>query len=156
MNNKHSLGKRQRETERAAKQRDKLAERQARRRNGPGEIEIVSASDMHGDLPSIEEAMAAIEQHGRVQRAAASIPVRLFVGGLSDEVTEHDLRAHFGPYGQVIDAVIVTDRGTRLSRGFGFVTMADRKEGARIIAELSGTELRGRNLVINVATDRAR
>lgn len=156
MSNKHSLGKRQRETERARKRVDKQEERAARRRMGPSGPEIVTADQVQGNMPSIEEAMAAIEQQGRVSRSAASIPVRLFVGGLSDEVTDHDLRDVFGAFGKVIDVVVMTDRVTRMPRGFGFVTMEDRRDGPRVIDGLAGTELKGRSLVVNIATDRAR
>ena len=156
MSNKHALGKRQRETERARKKNEKAEERAARRRQGPADIEIVTAEELHGNMPSIEDAMRAIEEQGRVPRSSAAIPVRLFVGGLSDEVTDQDLRETFGAFGKVLDVVIMTDRVTRTSRGFGFVTMEDRRDGPRAIDGLVGTELKGRSLVVNVATERGR
>lgn len=156
MSNYYSPGKRQRETELARKRQSKEAERLARRQRGPKEIEIVTADEIQGNLPSVEDAMRAIEMRGSVERSAASIPVRLFVGGLSVEVTERDLREAFAAAGPVADAVVMTDRVTREPRGFGFVTMQDRRDGNRAIELLHGQELKGRFLVVNVATDRAR
>merc|ERR1719424_134891 len=50
---------------------------------------------------------------------------KYFVPGLPDEVTTEDLHAHFSEYGHVIDAAVVTERGSDVSRGFGYVTMQD-------------------------------
>jgi hypothetical protein len=148
--------KRQRDTDKARKKQDKAARRQEKRERGPREIPVVTAADVQRGLPSIEEAMRNIERRGQESRAASTIPARLFVGGLSDEVTEEDLRTAFGAIGQVADAVVMVDRETRSPRGFGFVTMADRKDAPRAISELDGTDLKGRALVVNVATERAR
>jgi RNA recognition motif-containing protein len=82
--------------------------------------------------------------------------VRLFVGGLSWNTTERDLREAFAKYGVVSDAVVMTDRDSGKSRGFGFVTMENRKDGAKAIEGLNGSELDDRKIVVNAATDRAR
>jgi len=156
VNHQYSGGKRQREADKARKRQDKLEARVAKRDRAPARDEIVSAESMHGNLPSIEEAMRAIESRSTSERSAASIPARLFVGGLSEEVTEHDLRAVFGELAKVADAVVMLDRMTRAPRGFGFVTLEDRKDAARVIDELHGRELKGRSLVVNAATDRPR
>ena len=50
---------------------------------------------------------------------------KLFLGGISWNTTEQELRNHFSQYGEVTDAVIMTDRETGKSRGFGFITLAD-------------------------------
>jgi RNA recognition motif-containing protein len=108
-----------------------------------------------GNLPSVDEAMRAIERNASAPRSVASIPCRLFVGGLGD-LSEAELREAFAPFGALTDAVVVRDRGTGQSRGFGFVTMADRKEAGRAIEALHESDFHGRRLVVNVATDRPR
>ncbi len=54
----------------------------------------------------------------------------------------------------VSEASVVTDRDSGHSRGFGFVTMTDRKDAPRAIETLDGSDLDGRNIVVNVATER--
>lgn len=128
--------------------------RQERRERGPGEIEVVSAADVQRGLPSVEEAMRAIEARAQAPRAAATVPARLFVGGLADHVTEAMLREAFGRFGPVADAIVMVDRDSRRPRGFGFVTMADRKDATKAIENLDGTDFEGKTLAVNVATDR--
>lgn len=156
MSNNFSPGKRQREADQVRKRQEKEQARAARRERGPGRVEIVDASSMHGNLPSIESALAAIGNRSSESRSAAGIPVRLFVGGLSDETTESDLREVFGAFGIVADAVVMKDRVTQAPRGFGFVTMANRRDAAKAVEALEGAQLRNRTLVVNVATDRGR
>lgn len=150
----YSPAKRQREADKAKKKQDKADRRRERRERGPREIPVVSAEELTGGLPSTEEALRAIEQRASAPRAASAIPFRLFVGGLSRETTADDLRAAFSEFGPVSDAVIVTDRDTGSSRGFGFVTMENRKDAPRAIEALHGAVLGGRNIVVNAATDR--
>ncbi len=152
----YSMGKRQREAEKARKKKDKSERRARRREDGPAEDEIVYAEDIAGNLPSIDQAMHAINNPDEMDRAAATIPSRLFVGGLSWGTTQDVLRAAFAEYGRVQEAVIVTDRDTGSSRGFGFVTMADRKDAQRAIKALDGSDLEGRSIAVNVATERQR
>jgi len=156
VSNYHSPGKRQRETNQARKKQEKAQERLDKRARGPKELPVVSASEIHGNLPSIEDAMRAIENPSSVERFASTIAVRLFVGSLSDAVTEADLRAAFGAFGPVADAVVMVDRDTGSPRGFGFVTMSSRKDAPKAIAELNGAELKGHSIVVNVATERGR
>ncbi len=156
MSNNFSPGKRARELEQARKKQDKANRRAARRDRAPGETEFVSAAEVQGNLPSIEEAMRQIENPGAVSRSASSIVARLFVGSLSDETTEADLREAFGQFGLVADAIVMVDRDTRAPRGFGFVTMADRRDAPKAIEALHGAEVKGRNIVVNVATERSR
>lgn len=153
---KYSPAKRQRETDKQRKKQEKAQRRQEKRDRGPREIEIVSASDIIGDVPTPEEAMRAIEARAQAPRSAASVPARLFVGGLGDRATAAALKQLFEQFGPVADAFVVTDRDTGASRGFGFVTMEDRKDAARAIEELDGTDFDGRRLAVNVATERSR
>ena len=153
----YSLGKRQRESQKARKQQEKAARRlQKAERGSSGEPEIISAEEVVGPLPSIAEAMQAIEDRANGQRGVSAIPCRLFVGGVSWTTTEDDLRNAFADFGPVAEAVIVKDRTTGESRGFGFVTLENRKNAGRAIDALNGTELNGRRLMVNVATDRQR
>jgi hypothetical protein len=155
MSRHFSAGKRAREQDQARKKREK-AERRARKRDQPREeMPMASVEEIAGDLPSVEEAMAAIEA-GPVAREAEPMPARLFVGGLSRSTTQESLAAAFAQYGPVADAFIVTDRDTGDSRGFGFVTMKDRKDASKAMEELDDSELDGRTIMVNVATERQR
>jgi hypothetical protein len=154
--NNFASGKRAREMNQARKRQEKAAERDAKRNRGPRELPVTTADEVAGNVPSIEEAMKAIENPNSVDRASGGIRVRLFVGSLSDSTTEADLRAAFGQFGPVVDAVVMTERGTGASRGFGFVTMASRKDAPRAIEALHGSDLNGRSIVVNVATERGR
>lgn len=153
MSNYYSSGKRQREANKSKKKQEKAQARLDRRERGPREIPIATAEDLHGNLPSIEDAMRALENPGQ-ERSAATIPVRLFVGSLSSTTTASDLRDAFGAFGPVADAVVMTERETGYSRGFGFVTMANRKDAPRVIEALNGSDLKGASIVVNIATER--
>lgn len=150
------MGKREREAERARQKQEKAARKAMRRETGPGRIEVVSAAEATRGIPSTEEALLAMERRANEGRAAASIPVRLFVGSLGDEINGEDLRVAFAEFGPVIEAVVVLDRDTRRSRGFGFVTMGSRKDAVRAIEALDGAEMKGRRIAVNVATERSR
>ncbi len=76
---------------------------------------------------------------------------RLFVGNLSFEVTEGDLRAAFGAYGTVDSADIVLDRSSGHSKGFGFVAMSRQAHAAAAIQGLNGTDLKGRSINVSRA-----
>lgn len=150
----YSQGKRQREADKARKKKAKAERREQRREQGPAEFEVVSAEEIVGNLPTSSEAMRAMEERAAAPRAAAGIPCRLFVGGISWDTTLETLRGVFEEFGTVTDAVILTDRGTGQSRGFGFVTFQNRKDAARAVEQLDGFELDGRNIIVNVATEK--
>ena len=75
----------------------------------------------------------------------------LFVGNMSFQTTESDLRALFEPFGQITRVHVAMDRETGRSRGFGFVEVDNDEEAAKAIAALDGKELGGRNLKVNEA-----
>jgi cold-inducible RNA-binding protein len=75
----------------------------------------------------------------------------LFVGNMSFQTTESDLRALFEPFGQITRVHLATDRETGRARGFAFVEMANDEEAAKAIAALDGKEVGGRNLKVNEA-----
>jgi len=73
--------------------------------------------------------------------------MNIYVGNISWGLSDQDLENVFAEYGTVTSAKIITDRMTNRSRGFGFVEMSDGAEAA--IEALNGTELDGRELVVN-------
>ena len=75
----------------------------------------------------------------------------IFVGNLSCNTTEDELRQAFEAYGQVDRVSILTDRDTGRSRGFGFVEMASNEDGEKAIAALNGTQIGGRTINVNEA-----
>src|SRR6202171_5444693 len=75
----------------------------------------------------------------------------LFVGNMSFQTTEADLRALFESFGQISRVHIATDRETGRARGFAFVEMPNDAEAAKAIAGLDGKEVGGRNLKVNEA-----
>ena len=75
----------------------------------------------------------------------------IFVGNLSYQTTEDDLRAAFQAYGAIERVSIVTDRDTGQPRGFAFVEMTNSAEAASAINGLNGTELNGRAMNVNEA-----
>jgi len=79
---------------------------------------------------------------------------RLYCGNLSYNTTADGLRSAFEQVGEVEDAVVITDRETGRSRGFGFVTMASDAEGMAAIEQMNGVELDGRRLRVNEALPR--
>ena len=76
---------------------------------------------------------------------------KLFVGNLSWEVTGDDLRSLFAGAGTVNDAVVISDKMTGRSRGFGFVEMTSDEEAKKAIEMFNGTDLKGRNINVNEA-----
>jgi len=80
--------------------------------------------------------------------------MKLYVGNLSFDTTSYDLETMFGEVGTVESANVVEDRDTGRSRGFGFVEMSSKEEGANAIEQFNGTEMNGRNLTVNEAKPR--
>jgi RNA recognition motif-containing protein len=80
--------------------------------------------------------------------------MNIYVGKLSYEVTEEDLRLAFEPFGQVESATIIKDKHSGQSKGFGFVEMASKAEGQSAIDGLNGNELKGKALKVNEARPR--
>lgn len=77
--------------------------------------------------------------------------MKLYVGNLPFSATDADLREVFGQHGTVTDSIVMMDRTTGRSRGFGFITMSTPEEGRAAIAALSGFDMGGRNLTVNEA-----
>ncbi len=79
---------------------------------------------------------------------------KLFVGGLSWGTESDSLRSAFAQYGTVTDAVVITDRETGRSRGFGFVTFDNSDDAKAAITAMDQSDLDGRTLNVNMAQDR--
>ncbi|MBB6430608.1 RNA recognition motif domain-containing protein [Algisphaera agarilytica] len=80
--------------------------------------------------------------------------MKFYVGNLNFRVTEDELRALFEPYGPINDLIILTDRETGRSRGFGFITLADDEKAKQAYDDLNQKDFEGRTLVMNEARDR--
>ena len=76
---------------------------------------------------------------------------KLFIGNLDYTVTGDDLRTLFATVGTVLDAVVIMDKMTGRSRGFGFVEMSTDDEAKAAIEKLNGGDLKGRNINVNEA-----
>ena len=85
--------------------------------------------------------------------------MNIYVGNISREVSETDLRETFTAFGAIQSVAIIKDKYSGESRGFGFVEMPNKEEADKAIAELNGKDLKGRSLTVNEAkprTDRPR
>lgn len=80
--------------------------------------------------------------------------MNIYVGNLSYQATDEDLRSAFSAHGTVKSASVIMDKMTGQSRGFGFVEMASKSEGEAAIEALNGKDLKGRALRINEARPR--
>ena len=79
---------------------------------------------------------------------------KVFVGNLSYNCTEDDLRSKFEDCGKIEEAIIITDRDTGRPRGFGFVTFSCEGEAQEAIKSMHGCELLGRELAVKEAESR--
>ena len=79
---------------------------------------------------------------------------KIFVGGLNWDATDDDLRESFGECGTITDAVVVNDRDTGRSRGFGFVTYSSDEEAKAAVEKFDGQDFMGRKLTVNEARQR--
>ena len=75
--------------------------------------------------------------------------MNIYVGNLSWGLKDQDLANLFTPFGEVASAKIVMDKFTQRSKGFGFVEMPNDEQAQAAIAQLNGSEVEGRNLVVN-------
>jgi RNA recognition motif-containing protein len=80
--------------------------------------------------------------------------MKLYIGNLSWETTTEDLKSHFEQFGGVSDAIVITDRQSGRSRGFGFVTMDNNDEANKALEDCNGIELDGRAIKCSEATPR--
>jgi len=81
---------------------------------------------------------------------------KLFVGSLSWDTNDEGLRTAFSPHGEISEAIVISDRDSGRSRGFGFVTFEDDEAAEKAVAALNGTELDGRTIRVDVAQAKER
>jgi len=80
--------------------------------------------------------------------------MNVYVGNLSYDLSEEDLKTAFAEYGEVTSAKIVSDRYSGRSKGFGFIEMSSDDEAKAAIEGLSGKDFAGRAIVVNEARPR--
>jgi RNA recognition motif-containing protein len=80
--------------------------------------------------------------------------MNIYVGNLSRDVTEEDLRQAFQSFGQITSVSIIKDKFSGESRGFGFLEMPNKTEAQKAIVDLNGKELKGRTLTVSEARPR--
>jgi RNA recognition motif-containing protein len=80
---------------------------------------------------------------------------KLYVGNLDYSVTQDNLREHFGQAGTVVDAVVITDKNSGRSKGFGFVEMSSDEEAKKAIEMFNQKDFNGRTIVVNEARPKA-
>lgn len=78
---------------------------------------------------------------------------KLFIGSLPWSINNDSLRELFAQYGEITEAIVITDRDSGRSKGFGFVTFA-KEEDAQKALEMHEKEIEGRKIVVNVAKPR--
>ena len=77
--------------------------------------------------------------------------MNIYVGNLSFDTRDEDLREAFASYGEIESTRVISDKATGQSRGFGFVEMPNQAEAQAAISALNGTELQGRAISANEA-----
>ena len=80
--------------------------------------------------------------------------MNIFVGNMTYETTEDEIRQAFQAHGEVATAAIIMDRATGRSKGFGFIEMPDPAQAKAAIAALNLQQLHGRSLTVNEARPR--
>jgi RNA recognition motif-containing protein len=80
--------------------------------------------------------------------------MNIYVGSLNFKMNESELRELFEEFGEVASTKIIFDKYSGKSKGFGFVEMANEAEAKKAIEELNGTEVQGRNIVVNESIER--
>lgn len=79
---------------------------------------------------------------------------RLYIGNLPWSVDDNKLAELFSKYPSVVSAVVILDKETRRSRGFGFVELSNDEEALKAVEEMNGADVEGRKLVVNEARPR--
>ncbi len=76
---------------------------------------------------------------------------KLYVGNLPYSVNSDELRKLFSEFGEVVDSMVIIDKYSGRSKGFGFVTFASEEMAKAAVEKMNGKDLEGRKLVVNVA-----
>jgi RNA recognition motif-containing protein len=80
--------------------------------------------------------------------------MNIYIGNLSTQVSDEDLRAAFQTYGEITSATVIKDKWSGDSKGFGFVEMPKKEEAEAAIRGLNGTSIQGKSVVVNEARPR--
>jgi cold-inducible RNA-binding protein len=147
--------KRDREARRDLKKRQK-AERLRRNRDLRArgiDTQVISDLPEGSPLPEVNLEDVVISVSAQSRRADFG-PTKLFVGGLGPATTAADLRTFFSRFGELVEAVVVPNRSTGRSRGFGFVSYRDLAAAEEAIKGMNGVELDGHPLKVNRAEAR--
>jgi RNA recognition motif-containing protein len=157
MNRGYTGGKRNREASRDLRKKekeDRLRRNRDLRARGidPDVLDSPELAE-NAPLPEVKLEDVIIGVASRPRRGDFG-PTKLFVGGLSSDTTTEDLRASFAKFGDIVDVVVIADRATSQSRGFGFVTYSSSTVAETAIKEMNGVELDGRTLKVNRAETR--
>jgi RNA recognition motif-containing protein len=81
--------------------------------------------------------------------------MNIYIGNLSYNITEEDLRQAFEPFGQITSVSIIKDKFSGQSKGFGFIEMPVKEEAEAAISGMNGKEMKGRTLNVNAARPRS-
>ncbi|HET7094913.1 MAG TPA: hypothetical protein VFI22_15585 [Thermomicrobiales bacterium] len=155
MNRQFTGGKRNREASRDLKKKqkeDRLRRNRDLRARGI-DPDIVDSTDAPAALPEVKLEDVVIGVPSQSRRADFG-PVKLFVGGLHNDTTAADLRRWFAPFGDVVDAIVVADRGTGRSRGFGFVSFGTPAAADAATKGMNGVDVDGQIIKVNRAEAR--
>ena len=76
---------------------------------------------------------------------------KIYVGNLPFSVTQEKLKELFEPFGDIEEAIVISDRFSGRSKGFGFVTLTDKKDADKAIEDMNGKEIDGREIKVNEA-----
>jgi RNA recognition motif-containing protein len=157
MSRAFSGGKRNREASRDLKKRQK-AERLRRNRELSArgidpDLVGASAEPAADALPEVKLEDVVISVAHQPRRGDFG-PTKLFVGGLGSTTTAGDLRTFFARFGELVEALVIVNRSTGQSRGFGFVSYRSSLDANQAIAGADGVELDGHPLRVNRAETR--
>ena len=155
MSRAFSGGKRNREASRDLKKRqkeDRLRRNRDLRARGL-DPDLVDPTGAPTQLPEVKLEDVVISVPSQSRRADFG-PIKLFVGGLSTDTTAADLRRWFEKFGDFVDAMVVADRGTGRSRGFGFVSFRSPAAAEAATKGMNGVEVDGQTLKVNRAEAR--
>jgi len=104
------------------------------------------------NLGKLGSFVASVDPTG--EKGNLQMSMNLYVGNLSFETSTNDLETMFAKAGTVEKVSVIEDRETGQSRGFGFVEMSTKEEGAAAIAQFNGQDFGGRTLKVNEAKPR--
>lgn len=76
---------------------------------------------------------------------------KLYVGNLPYQLTSDELKSMFSEFGEIVDAVVITDRDSGRSKGFGFVEFSSEEDAKKAVDAMAGKEIDERKLVVNFA-----